>query len=322
MDVKEVVKEIEKILIKEEIPLFGFCKFPPESWFEEIWQKIFQHPIPQSLNYLKKEVWKNPKLYLPFAKTIISTAIPYNKVRTTSNSVNRDKRVWVSRYGFLEDYHKVLRGKLNKVKKYLTENGFKARVLVDSFPLFERSIAKLAGIGFIGKNGLLINKKFGSFLFLGEVVTDLDFEFEENKFFEKILCERCDKCVRNCPNGALMGDGRVNTKKCIPSYNVEWKGDLPVNAPRFSKNLFGCDICQEVCPYNYKAPLATESSFKIVKELLTPNIDYLFSLDEISLSELIKNTPLKRRGANGILENLRKIASESQTKSDETDVSS
>jgi len=317
MNLNLLKEEIKSVLLKEGIEVFGFSHFSEEIAVTDEYIEI----LPASLEYLKKTVWKNPKLYMPWAKSVISIAFPYNTTRQISRNFIEEGRVWVSRYAFGEDYHKILRKKLKPLKKLLIEKGFKAKVCVDSFPILERSYAVKAGLGFIGKNGLLINLRFGSYIFLAEVLTDLEFEQSEPEKKKNDFCQNCLKCVSACPTKAIKGDGSVNPSKCISSYNVEWKGKLPQNAPNFYGNLFGCDICQEVCPFNKKAPLTVEKKFYPKENLFAPKISDLIKKDEKDIEEIIKNTPLERRGAKQIIENLRKISSEYQTKREETEVS-
>lgn len=320
MDFKEFENELKSILLKENIEVFGISPILNEPLLSE----SYKENLPPSLNYLKKEVWNNPKLLIPWAKSIISVALPYNTTREKSQNFTKSGRVWVSRYAFGEDYHKIFRNKLKSLKNFLIKKNYKARICVDSFPILERSYALRAGLGFIGRNGLLINPYLGSYIFLAEVVTDLEIETpktQKNVFFED-FCRNCLRCVKACPTKALIGDGKVNPSKCISSYNVEWRGKLPPNSPNLNNNLFGCDICQEVCPFNNKAPLTNEKSFYPKEGLFAPEISELIKKDEKELSEIIKGTPLERSGPLQIKENLRKIVEENQTKRVDTEVSS
>jgi epoxyqueuosine reductase len=311
MKMDEIIKEIIETLEKENIKSYGFSNFPSSDETNSLWKRLQSYEIPESISYLRKKVWGNPKEFVPWARDVITVAIPYNTTYENSMEGTKSDRVWVSRYAYGEDYHSVLRKKLKPIKDLLIREGFKARICVDSFPLFERTVAVKSGIGFIGKNGILKNKKIGSYLFLGEVISDLSFdEYKEFKVVnDNDFCSKCNKCVDSCPTRALNGDGSVNPSKCISSYNVEWRGELPVNAPNFFKNLFGCDICQEVCPYNRKKPLTEESYFKPKKGLYAPKIEDLIKMGESELEKLIEGTSLKRRGAKGIMDNLRWICS-------------
>jgi len=313
------ILEINEWCAENKIDLWGIAPFPNKQQFD----KLYLDNLPDSLNYLKKDVWENPKSYLPWARSVIIAAFPYNSTRENSNEITKKGKVWISRYAFGEDYHKVLRKKLKPLKDILIKNGYNAKICVDSFPILERSLALKAGLGFIGKNGLLINPAFGSFLFLAEIVTDLEMNQSfAPKSFKKDFCKNCQKCVSACPTKALMGDGRVNPSKCISSYNVEWKGALPEKTPSFFGNLFGCDICQEVCPFNKNAPLSKEIAFRPQEGLFAPSISDLLKHNEKEIYEMIKKTPLKRRGASQIIENLKKIISDAQTKSEDTELSS
>lgn len=304
---ENIILKIEEILKENEIEIYGFCKVKS---FNEINENIV---FPEPLKYLRNEAYNDLRIYLPWAKSLIVVAIPYNTTTINSLSILKNKdRVWISRYAFIEDYHKILRKKLKPLKDFLLKSGFKAKICVDSFPLRERSYAVLAKIGFIGRNGLLITEKYGSYVFLGEIITDLELQYEEkeNTSFEFNKCKMCLKCVKACPNEALKGEGSIELSKCIPVYNVEWKGEFPENSPPFHKNLFGCDICQEVCPFNNQKPINVTKEFIIIEDLFAPSIENLLKMDRKRLEDLIQKTPLKRKKVEGILKNLEKILKE------------
>jgi epoxyqueuosine reductase len=311
--------KIGEILQKEGIPLFGFAPLPSRQELESILNPGYLDSLPQSLSFLKKPAWRDPRFYLPWAKSAVCVAVSYNTTRELSRNHIAKGKAWISRYAWGDDYHRVLRKKLKPLNTFLIANGFKARIAVDSFPLLEKTMAIKAGIGFKCRSGVIINPKYGSFLFLGEVITDAEFPTAEPM---NSLCKDCRICVSACPSKALAGDGSVNPSLCVSSITVEWKGDLPGNTPPLSGRLFGCDICQEVCPFNRDAPLSREKAFEPRPGLFAPDIIQFLGYNDEKLINLIEGTPLERKGVDGLRNTASKIRNECQTKSDETELSS
>lgn len=314
-----LTKEIKELLAKEGIEIFGFAPLPSPEELETILNRDYLDTLPDSLSYMKKPAWRDPRLFLPWAKSAICVALPYNTTRELSTGYISKSRAWISRYAWGDDYHDVLRKKLKPVQTFLQAQGFRARITVDSFPVLERTLAQKAGLGFIGNNGLLIHPRAGSYLFLGEVLTDMEFPTSQPAVS---LCSDCGRCVSTCPSGALTGNGRVVPSLCLSSYNVEWKGDFPPSAPPFSGRLFGCDLCQEACPFNNGAPLSGERSFVPRPGLFAPEISFLFEGNKGKIEAMIKRTPLERRGVLGLMLSAERLRRENQTKSEDTELSS
>lgn len=312
-------EQVRELLAKEGIKVFGFAPLPSPGELESILDNHYLDSLPESLSYMKKPAWRDPRAYLPWAKSAVCVALPYNTTREPSTAHVSRGKAWISRYAWGGDYHDLLWTKLTPVKSLLRSQGFKAKIAVDSFPVLERTLAQRAGLGFIGNNGLLINPIFGSYIFLGEVITDDDFPISEPVVSP---CRDCGKCVSTCPSGALTGNGRVVPSRCISSYNVEWKGELPPSAPAFSGRLFGCDLCQEVCPFNDRVPLSSEPAFAPRPGLFAPEISCFLQNHEKDIVAMIKRTPLERRGAPGLRLSAERIRLENQTKSEETELSS
>ena len=314
-----LTKDIKELLAKEGIDIFGFASLPSPDELESLLDKDYLESLPDSLSYLKKPAWRDPRLFLPWASSAICVALPYNTTRDFSKDHISQGEAWISRYAWGCDYHEFLRNKLRPVRSFLEARGFRARIAVDSFPVLERTLAQRAGLGFIGNNGLLINPEAGSYLFLGEVFSDAEFPCVEPAVS---LCRDCGRCVSACPSGALTGDGRVVPSLCLPSFNVEWRGDFPPSAPRFSGRLFGCDLCQEACPFNHEKPLSRETSFAPKRGLFAPDIKVFLQNNGDNIETMIKKTPLERRGVHGLKLSAERILSEIQTKSEDTELSS
>ena len=193
----------------------------------------------------------NPFLLMPTAKSVIACLFPYYNGGEKSN---------LSLYARGEDYHKVAEKKLNAIADILTENGFSARTFCDTGVLCDRHLAYLAGLGFIGKNRFLINDEYGSYTFIGYILTDA--ELVANAPLDK-ACISCGKCITACPGGALTENG-LDSEKCV-SYITQKKGELSSfeeEIVRKSGSVWGCDICQTVCPHNNGVKLTEIAEFR------------------------------------------------------------
>ncbi|CAM3039029.1 tRNA epoxyqueuosine(34) reductase QueG [Lactococcus hircilactis] len=191
----------------------------------------------------------HPKLAVADAKTIISIAIAYPNKTLSKPEKTEFRRGQFSRGSWGEDYHAVLQRKLNALALGIEKlaGQFHYQAMVDTGALVDVAVAARAGIGFIGKNGLLISKEYGSWMFLGELVTTLEIEPDSAVDYG---CGTCTRCVDFCPTTALLGDGRLNAQKCL-SYQTQAKGKMPLEYREKIKTvIYGCDICQMVCPYN------------------------------------------------------------------------
>ncbi len=242
-------------------------------------------------SYCTQDVMKrcNPYEIMPDAESIIVALFSYNQNRVGN----------VSKYAMGMDYHQVVKDKLLKLSKPITDAGYKAMAFADSWDLNERYLARMAGLGFIGKNHMFISPKYGSYVFIGALVTNCP--LPENKAI-KNGCKNCDKCVNACVGGALTKDGKFDENKCL-SHITQKKGELSDFEEKLifeNKMLWGCDICQSVCPYNVDAP------FTKIEEFLKEPIENL-SLDEnISNKEFKEkygNRAFSWRGKNVILRN-------------------
>lgn len=194
----------------------------------------------------------NPFLLMPEARSIIVCLFSYCIKEKTR----------ISRYAMGKDYHIVVRDKMNKARCLLEEHGYKAMTFADNGPLSDRHLAYLAGLGFFGKNGMLINELYGSMVFIGYILTDC--EIQEDKPLSNTYCMRCNKCISACPAGALGDEFGFNEELCV-SYLTQKKGVLSEEEEeiiRKSGYVWGCDICQSVCPYNEKAPITNIEEFK------------------------------------------------------------
>jgi epoxyqueuosine reductase len=202
----------------------------------------------------------------------------------------------VSKYASGIDYHAIIRNKLHELLEFIKSinpvaNG---RVFVDSAPVLERTLAKNAGLGFIGKNNCLITKNQGSFFFIGEIFLNLDLDFD--KAIEKDYCGTCTNCIDACPTNAL-NIRSLDANKCISYQTIENKNEIPNLLKGKTQNwIFGCDICQDVCPWNKKSILTTEKEILKNLEILNSKTDFWKNLTKTDFKKYFKNTALERAG--------------------------
>ncbi len=211
----------------------------------------------------------------------------------------------ISRYASGEDYHKVIRKKLKALVADLkVEIGdIQGRVFVDSAPVLERDWAKRSGQGWIGKNTLLLHPKKGSYFFLAEIILDIEFEYDHPI---RDHCGTCTRCIDACPTNAISPEGYVlDGSKCISYLTIELKSNIPDSFKGQMQDwIFGCDICQEVCPWNRFATPHQEGAFEINNEVQQMRKEDWVEMTEEIFDQLFKNTPLKRTGYEGMIRNI------------------
>lgn len=246
----------------------------------------------------------DPTKLVPGARSVISLLLNYYPA-TTQQPGTPD----IAKYAWGKDYHEVIREKLNTLLQELrNEIGtIEGRGFVDSAPVLERSWALRSGLGWIGKNGNLINKNAGSFLFIATLITDLVLEYDAT--FSADLCGTCTRCLEACPTQAILPDKIIDGSRCISYYTIELKESLmPASAQGHLGNwMFGCDVCQDVCPWNrFSKPHQTES-FKPIPEILNLSTAEWEAMTEESFKKIFQHSPLKRSKYQGIRRNLRMI---------------
>jgi epoxyqueuosine reductase len=247
----------------------------------------------------------NPLLTLPTAKSVISLAVVYNTDQPYSTAVTDPDRVAIARYAWGDDYHDVLRTRLRALLSALVADagaGFEALSCVDHEPIQERVFAEAAGIGWIGKNTCVINPQRGSWLFLGEIITNADLEPDAPI---ADLCGSCTKCIEACPTQAIIlragpaGDDpyTVDATRCLSYLTIETRGAIdPAMQPAVSKQVYGCDICQDVCPWNRKAAVSDDAAWQPREGLAFPRLAELMGLTDAELSAKLKGSAMKRAG--------------------------
>jgi len=210
----------------------------------------------------------------------------------------------ISKYAYGKDYHKVMKDLLYTLFDTIKEMFPQAagRIFVDSAPVLDRAWARQAGLGWIGKNSCLISRKAGSFVFIGEII--LDAELEYNQVPESDFCGSCQRCVEACPTGAILNMRTLDSEKCISYQTIENKGEIsPALKGLLSGRIFGCDICQDVCPWNRKAKLHSEPQFEPPADLMEMTEDQWAQLDQKAYEKLFTGSPVERAGLSKLKSN-------------------
>ncbi len=248
----------------------------------------------------------DPTKLVPGAKSVISLQYNYFPEKTQISNT-----YILSKYAYGEDYHHVIKDKLYTLLSFILENigEVDARVFTDSAPVLERIWAKKSGLGWIGKNNLLITKQKGSFYFLAEIILDLELEYDHE--FQTDHCGKCSKCIDTCPTEAILPDRIIDGSKCISYFTIELKDEIPKEMKgKFNDRIFGCDICQDVCPWNRFSLPHAEPKFKPHPDLLQmTKKDWEEITDEI-FKRIFKKSAIKRAKLHGLQRNVQFVKNE------------
>ncbi len=294
-------------MIRKEARRLGFdaCGFSRAACLEEeqshlkTWLDLHFHG---NMGYMENHAGKrvDPTRLVDGARSVISVLMNY----FPSDHQQDPEAPVISKYAYGEDYHRVMRKKLELLLRFIRESvaPVTGRYFVDSAPVLEKAWAARAGLGWIGKNTCLISKELGSFVFIGELVVDIPLHYDEPV---PDYCGTCTRCLDACPTGALIAPFRVDARRCISYLTIENKGDINHEFRGKMKNrVFGCDICQDVCPWNRKAAAHHVVEFKPTPRLMTMTCHDWHLLDEQQYGELFARSPVKRTGFTGLKRNL------------------
>jgi epoxyqueuosine reductase len=301
------------------------------------------------MKYLADPRRREAASVMPGIRSVIVCALNYNtdlprSTEVPGGSPGDEPRGWISRYAWGADYHQVLHGKLtalaDAMRKRL-EEPFEARVYADTGPVQERILAKYAGLGWLGKNTLLLNQRLGSWIFLGAILTTLELAptLEEGTLPPPDLCGSCRRCIEACPTGAFVEPYVMDARRCISYLTIELRGPIPDEFREpVGRNVIGCDICQDVCPWNRRALVTTDEGFRprtypfadskapediaeqVVRasldgeepraasvaaeeSLFFPRLEWLLSMDEAEFRQLFRDSAIKRAKWRGLVRN-------------------
>jgi epoxyqueuosine reductase len=249
----------------------------------------------------RRQAYEHPESVLPGARSLLLLAMNYRTAEPVGPQAGQGR---VSRYAWGSDYHDLIRARLNQLADYLTAQvpGAAVRGVVDTAPLLEREFAELAGLGWIGKNTLLLNKRLGSWFFLAALLTDVELAYDAAH--ETDHCGTCRACLDACPTNAFVAPYVLDSRKCISYLTIELRSPVPVSLRNGQGDwLLGCDVCQDVCPWNHRAPQAEEPELQPAGEMNPVDLIGLFELDEAGFRARFRHTPLWRPKRRGILRN-------------------
>src|SRR6266571_1551133 len=284
------------------------------------------------MNYLFDPRREDPRGAMPGVQSVIVCLLNYNTDHPLSldakpRGQEHDPRGWISRYAWGDDYHDVLKERLQALVVLLRERfpePFEARAYVDTGPVQERVVAKYAGLGWLGKNTLLLNQALGSYFFLGVILTTLDLEptLAGGELPPPDLCGSCRRCLDACPTQAFVEPYLMDARKCISYLTIELRGSIPEEFREpMGNHVFGCDIFQDVCPWNRRAPIVTMPQFQPRvfpapegnragtfppshdESLYLPRLEWLLGLSEADFRELFRGSPVKRAKWRGLMRN-------------------
>lgn len=242
----------------------------------------------------------------PWARSVIVCAINYNYDHPYSTQVNDPSRGWISRYAWSqEDYHEAVLRRLKQVEAKLrdavNDPALITRSYVDTGPIVERVFAKYAGVGWMAKNTCIINQKLGSWLFLGVILTSLELTPDVPA---PDRCGTCTRCIEACPTDAILEPYKLDSNRCISYLTIEKRGSIPEEVRAgMGRHVFGCDICQDVCPWNRKAPATTAPEFSPREGLVNPALDWLAELSADEFREKFRGSPIRRAKRSGLRRN-------------------
>ena len=266
-----------------------------ESWLN----KNMHGQMSYMQNHFDKRL--DPRILVPGAKSVVSLLLNYYP----SQKQVDDTAPKISKYAYGNDYHDVIKDKLNQILQFIkdTIGDVDGRVFVDSAPVLDKAWAKKSGLGWIGKNSNLINKQSGSFFFIAELISDLELEADGPI---KDYCGTCTKCIDACPTEAIVAPQIVDGSKCISYFTIELKDAIPADVKgKFDNWMFGCDVCQDVCPWNRFSKPHHEPQFNPANGLLEITKKEWLELTEETFKKVFKDSAVKRTKYNGLTRNIK-----------------
>ncbi len=297
MDFKtQLIKQSEKL----GFDLISFSNISVNSSTQNHYLNWLKNNYNASMHYMENNIdlrFDLNKLFNGY-KSMIILGLNYYQP-TQKDNIGKN----ISIYAYGRDYHKTIKGKLKKIINFLNENNIKARGFTDSAPILEKYFAEQSGIGWQGKNSLIINKKQGSYFFLAEILTDYNFGQEKKSTNH---CGTCRKCIEACPTGAIVADKVIDSNKCISYLTIEHTGSIPNEVKINMKDLiFGCDICQEVCPWNKHVKLTKEKDFSFRYDDI--QLEDILDMTEKEFDKLFAGSPVRRAGYEHFISQVKRV---------------
>jgi len=297
--------------VRREAERLGFegCGFSQAGFLEdeairlEQWLKSQKHgEMGWMENHFDKRV--DPTKLVPGAKSVVSVLCSYHQPEMASSHIADEDNPKISKYALGEDYHFVLKDKLYQLFEFTKQlnGGLEGRVFVDSAPVMDKAWAVKSGLGWMGKNSNILNRTHGSWFFLGEMIVDVPFDYDSPVTDH---CGSCTRCIDACPTDAITEPYQVDGSKCISYFTIELRDEIPSEYhDKLGNWIFGCDICQDVCPWNRKAKPGSEERLFAREPLLSQNLEYWEELDLMEFRKMFKNNPVKRTKFDGLKRNV------------------
>ena len=282
--------------------LVGIAPAAPVDGFDRL-REWLDNGFAGEMAYMHRhaQALRHPASILPEVRSVVMVGMNYKTVGSGQPVLGGAR---VARYAQGEDYHDVLREKLKGLLVWIRQEapGCRGRAVVDTAPLLERDFARRAGLGWFGKNTMLLNKRLGSYFFLGALL--LDFELKPDAPHETSHCGTCTACLDACPTKAFPAPGQLDSRRCISYLTIELRGPIVEELREPMGNwVFGCDICQEVCPWNHKAPVSEQPAFQPRPDLESLDLRELLGLSDAEFKQRFQGTALTRPRRRGLLRN-------------------
>ncbi len=302
---RELTNSIKKAAYDIGFDLVGIApvgKYPETQWYKQWLQKGFAG----EMGYMGRDPERRGDVanLLSGAKSVITCGLNYNTDHPYSTSLHDKDKGWVSRYAWGDDYHELIHSYLKQLLTCIqgcVDSNLNARIYVDTGPVLERAYAKYGAVGWVGKNTCIINQQIGSWLFLGEIITDIELDYDSPV---PDRCGTCTMCIDACPTDALVAAYELDSRLCISYLTIELKGPVPSRLrDKIDNNVYGCDICQDVCPWNKSAGVTDEHAFIPREGLLAPDLADLAVLTPEEFNKKFKDSAVKRTKRRGLLRN-------------------
>ncbi|MFA6400548.1 MAG: tRNA epoxyqueuosine(34) reductase QueG [Salinivirgaceae bacterium] len=286
----------------------GISKAGKLDGFAESFQNWLQAGYHAGMEYMERNIEKriDPTILVPGAKSVLSLIISYYPATKQSETIPQ-----IAKYAYGTDYHWVLKEKMQQLWDFIKvlEPTLDGRIFVDSAPVSDKLWAVIGGLGWIGKNSCLINKEFGSFVFIAELIINLELEYDEH--YPSNFCGSCTKCIDACPTNAIVQPGVIDSNKCISYLTIENKADtIPHElAKNMGLRIFGCDTCQDVCPWNKKPLITSENAFEPSADAFNLSLADWEQMEPDTFKKLFKKSALMRAKLKGLQRNITAVAS-------------
>ena len=259
------------------------------------------------MKYLQNNIDKRTDIreLEPAAKSVVVCGKVYHADYPLSTDQQEPSKGWISRYSWGDDYHEILKKRLHSLREFIENESpeiCKNRVYIDTGPVVDRVQAKYAGIGWFGKNTCLINQQQGSWFFIGEIITSLELVTDP---VHPDRCGSCQRCIDACPTDAILEPYVLDSRLCISYLTIELRDEVPVGLrSQMGSHVFGCDICQDVCPWNRKATVTEDQEFQPREGLFNPKLEDLAAMTLTDFQETFRKNPVKRTKYSGLMRNV------------------